>query len=91
MMQIYTFGYIHPLMEFLCLQLKEMQDEILTKNGEIKILRDTMQQMECAMEEQKRSYLLLEQQKIQILNEKEKEFSKKVCNYVSYLQITCRS
>lgn len=86
MMQIYTFGYIHPLMEFLCLQLKEMQDEILTKNGEIKILRDTMQQMECAMEEQKRSYLLLEQQKIQILNEKEKEFSKKVCKYVSYLQ-----
>ncbi|KAF4803464.1 ATR-interacting protein isoform X2 [Turdus rufiventris] len=59
-------------------KLKEMQDEILTKNGEIKILRDTMQQMECAMEEQKRSYLLLEQQKIQILNEKEKEFSKKI-------------
>lgn len=78
-------------MKFICLQLKEMQDEILTKNGEIKILRDSMQQMEYAMEEQKRSYMLLEQQKSQILSEKEKEFSKKVCNCVSYLQATCGS
>ncbi|XP_032927783.1 ATR-interacting protein isoform X2 [Catharus ustulatus] len=67
-------------------KLKEMQDEILTKNGEIKILRDSMQQMECAMEEQKRSYLLLEQQKIQILSEKEKEFSKKLQSLHSELQ-----
>lgn len=78
-------------MEFICLQLKEMQDEILTKNGEIKILRDSMQQMEYAMEEQKRSYMLLEQQKTQTLSEKEKEFSKKVCKYVNYLHITCSS
>ncbi|XP_038005062.1 ATR-interacting protein isoform X1 [Motacilla alba alba] len=67
-------------------KLKEMQDEILTKNGEIKILRDSMQQMECAMEEQKRSYLLLEQQKSQILTEKEKEFSKKLQSLHSELQ-----
>lgn len=79
---------IHRLMEFISSQLKEMQDEILTKNGEIKILRDSMQQMECAMEEQKKSYMLLEQQKSQTLKEKEKEFSKKVCNYNSYLHIT---
>lgn len=78
-------------MESICLQLKEMQDEILTKKGEIKILRDSMQQMEYAMEEQKRSYMLLEQQKSQTLSEKEKEFSKKVCKYVNYLHITCRS
>lgn len=76
-------------MEFISLQLKEMQDEILTKNGEIKILRDSMQQMEYAMEEQKRSYMLLEQQKTQTLSEK--EFSKKVCKYVNYLHITCSS
>ncbi|NWZ79283.1 ATRIP protein, partial [Poecile atricapillus] len=67
-------------------KLKEIQDEILTKNGEIKILRDSMQQMEYAMEEQKRSYLLLEQQKSQILNEKEKEFSKKLQSLHSELQ-----
>lgn len=68
-----------------------MQDEILTKNGEIKILRDSMQQMEYAIEEQKRSYVLLEQQKSQALSEKEKEFSKKVCKRVRDLHITCRS
>ncbi|XP_059712155.1 ATR-interacting protein isoform X2 [Haemorhous mexicanus] len=67
-------------------KLKEMQDEILTKNGEIKILRDSMQQMEHAMEEQKKSYLLLEQQKSQILSEKEKEFSKKLQSLHSELQ-----
>ncbi|KAM6344362.1 ATR-interacting protein isoform 2-T3 [Alca torda] len=67
-------------------KLKEMQDEILTKNGEIKILRDSMQQMEYAMEEQKRSYMLLEQQKCQTLNEKEKEFSKKLLSLQSELQ-----
>ncbi|XP_052634978.1 ATR-interacting protein isoform X2 [Harpia harpyja] len=67
-------------------KLKEMQDEILSKNGEIKILRDSMQQMEYAMEEQKRSYMLLEQQKTQTLSEKEKEFSKKLLSLQSELQ-----
>lgn len=68
------------LMEFISLQLKEMQDEILTKNGEIKVLRDSMQQMKHTMEEQRRSYALLEQQQSQALGEKEREFSKKVCS-----------
>ncbi|KAM9182092.1 LOW QUALITY PROTEIN: ATR-interacting protein [Mergus octosetaceus] len=67
-------------------KLKEMQDEILTKNGEIKILRDSMQQMERAMEEQKKSYMLLEQQKSHTLKEKEKEFSKKILSLQSELQ-----
>ncbi|XP_025916951.1 ATR-interacting protein [Apteryx rowi] len=67
-------------------KLKEMQDEILTKNGEIKILRDSMQQMEYAIEEQKKSYMLLEQEKSQTLNEKEKEFSKKLMSLQSELQ-----
>ncbi|KAM4894058.1 ATR-interacting protein [Sylvia borin] len=67
-------------------KLKEVQDEILTKNGEIKFLRDSMQQMEHGMEEQKRSYLLLEQQKSQLLSEKEKEFSKKLQSLHSELQ-----
>lgn len=75
-------------MELICLQLKEMRDEILIKNGEIKILRDSLRQMECAVEEQKRSYVLLEQEKAQTLSEKEKEFSKKVCNSIT---VTCAS
>ncbi|OXB73742.1 UNVERIFIED_CONTAM: hypothetical protein H355_007875 [Colinus virginianus] len=73
-------------MEFICLQLKEMQDEILTKNGEIKVLRDSMQQMANAMEEQRRSYMLLEQQQSQNLSEKEREFSKKIQSLQSELQ-----
>lgn len=60
------------------LQLKEMQDEILVKNGEIKILRDSMQQMESTVEDQRKSYILLERENAQCLNEKEKEFSRKV-------------
>ncbi|XP_019475544.1 ATR-interacting protein isoform X3 [Meleagris gallopavo] len=77
---------MHCLMEFISLQLKEMQDEILTRNGEIKILRDSMQQMKHAMEEQRRSYVLLEQQQSQALGEKEKEFSKKLLSLQSELQ-----
>lgn len=60
------------------LQLQQMQDEILIKNGEIRILRDSMKQMESAAEEQRKSHLLLEEEKEQHLREKEKEFSKKV-------------
>ncbi|XP_065605305.1 ATR-interacting protein isoform X2 [Cyrtonyx montezumae] len=67
-------------------KLKEMQDEILTKNGEIKVLRDSMQQMANTMEEQRRSYMLLEQQQSQNLSEKEREFSKKILSLQSELQ-----
>ncbi|XP_074861356.1 ATR-interacting protein [Carettochelys insculpta] len=67
-------------------KLKEIKDEILIKNGEIKILRDSMLQMECAVEEQRKSYILLEKEKDQILCEKEKEFSKKIQSLQSELQ-----
>ncbi|XP_039403778.1 ATR-interacting protein isoform X3 [Mauremys reevesii] len=67
-------------------KLKEIQDEILVKNGEIKILRDSMLQMECTLEEQRRSYMLLEKEKDQTLSEKEKEFSKKLQSLQSELQ-----
>ncbi|XP_009584473.1 PREDICTED: ATR-interacting protein [Fulmarus glacialis] len=86
MRDAFQFEVLQTQHEEIKQKLKEMQDEILTKNGEIKILRDSMQQMEYAMEEQKRSYMLLEQQKSQTLNEKEKEFSKKVLSLQSELQ-----
>ncbi|KAG8128249.1 hypothetical protein E2320_015106 [Naja naja] len=66
-------------------KLKEMQDEILIKNGEIKILRDSMQQMESTVEDQRKSYILLEREKAQCLNEKEKEFSRKLQSLQSEL------
>ncbi|XP_064012460.1 ATR-interacting protein isoform X2 [Pogoniulus pusillus] len=86
MREAFQFEVLQTQHEEIKQKLKEMQDEILTKNGEIKILRDSMQQMEYAMEEQKRSYVLLEQQKTQTLSEKEKEFSKKLLSLQSELQ-----
>ncbi|NXG63711.1 ATRIP protein, partial [Hemiprocne comata] len=86
MRDAFQFEVLQTQHEEIKQKLKEMQDEILIKNGEIKILRDSMQQMECAMEEQKRSYVLLEQQKSQTLSEKEKEFSKKLLSLQSELQ-----
>uniref|UniRef100_A0A8D0G9M6 ATR interacting protein n=1 Tax=Sphenodon punctatus TaxID=8508 RepID=A0A8D0G9M6_SPHPU len=80
------FG-IHAIMRFLWnLQLKELQDEMLIKNGEIKILRDSMQQMESTMEEQRKSYILLEKERAQTLSEKEKDFSRKLQSLQSELQ-----
>ncbi|KAM9657387.1 ATR-interacting protein isoform 2-T2 [Morphnus guianensis] len=86
MRDAFQFEVLQTQHEEIKQKLKEMQDEILSKNGEIKILRDSMQQMEYAMEEQKRSYMLLEQQKTQTLSEKEKEFSKKLLSLQSELQ-----
>ncbi|XP_021112610.1 ATR-interacting protein isoform X3 [Heterocephalus glaber] len=67
-------------------KLKVMEEEILIKNGEIKILRDSLHQSESILEEQKRSHFLLEQEKTQALSDKEKEFSRKVQSLQSELQ-----
>nr|BAC27324.1 unnamed protein product [Mus musculus] len=67
-------------------KLKAMEEEILIKNGEIKILRDSLRQTESVLEEQKRSHFLLEQEKTQALSEKEKEFSRKLQSLQSELQ-----
>ncbi|XP_066472185.1 ATR-interacting protein isoform X2 [Tiliqua scincoides] len=65
---------------------QEMQDEILIKNGEIKILRDSMQQLESKMEKQQQSYAFLEKEKAQTLSEKEKDFSRKLQSLQSEIQ-----
>ncbi|XP_037706164.1 ATR-interacting protein isoform X2 [Choloepus didactylus] len=62
-----------------------MEEEVLIKNGEIKILRDSLYQTESILEEQKRSHFLLEQEKTQVLSDKEKEFSKKLQSLQSEL------
>ncbi|KAM8758574.1 ATR-interacting protein isoform 2-T2 [Rhynchonycteris naso] len=67
-------------------KMKAMEEEVLIKNGEIKILRDSLHQTESILEEQKRSHFLLEQEKTQALNDKEKEFSKKLQSLQSELQ-----
>lgn len=64
--------------------MKAMEEEVLIKNGEIKILRDSLHQTESILEEQRRSHFLLEQEKTQALNDKEKEFSKKVTQSIYF-------
>ncbi|XP_076985531.1 ATR-interacting protein isoform X2 [Tamandua tetradactyla] len=66
-------------------KLKSMEEEVLIKNGEIKILRDSLYQTESILEEQRRSHFLLEQEKTQVLSDKEKEFSKKLQSLQSEL------
>ncbi|XP_074168499.1 ATR-interacting protein isoform X4 [Rhinolophus sinicus] len=67
-------------------KMKAMEEEVLIKNGEIKILRDSLHQTESTLEEQRRSHFLLEQEKTQALSDKEKEFSKKLQSLQSELQ-----
>ncbi|XP_006779432.2 PREDICTED: LOW QUALITY PROTEIN: ATR-interacting protein, partial [Myotis davidii] len=66
--------------------MKAMEEEVLIKNGEIKILRDSLHQTESVLEEQRRSHFLLEQEKAQALSDREKEFSKKLQSLQSELQ-----
>ncbi|XP_054992798.1 ATR-interacting protein isoform X1 [Sorex araneus] len=67
-------------------KVKAMEEEVLIKNGEIKILRDSLHQTESILEEQRKSHFLLEQEKAQALNDKEKEFSRKLQSLQSELQ-----
>ncbi|XP_006893086.1 PREDICTED: ATR-interacting protein [Elephantulus edwardii] len=67
-------------------KMKAMEEEILIKKGEIKILRDSLHQTESTLEEQRRTHFLLEQEKAQALSDKEKEFSKKLQSLQSELQ-----
>lgn len=64
--------------------MKAMEEEVLIKNGEIKILRDSLHQTESVLEEQRRSHYFLEQEKAQALSDKEKEFSKKVTQSIRF-------
>lgn len=53
--------------------MKAMEEEVLIKNGEIKVLRDSLHQTESVSEEQRRSQFLLEQEKAQALGDRERD------------------
>ncbi|KAM9326856.1 ATR-interacting protein [Gastrophryne carolinensis] len=78
-------GLQSPL-EDLKQKLKALQDEVLVKNGEIKVLRDALHQTESSLEQQKIAHLQLEKEKAQLQSEKEKELLKKVQSLQSELQ-----
>ncbi|KAG8436255.1 hypothetical protein GDO86_007380 [Hymenochirus boettgeri] len=67
-------------------KLNELQEEILVKNGEIKVLRDALRLAESNLEQQKISHVLLEKEKSQIHSEKERDLSKKMQSLQSELE-----
>nr|XP_033782644.1 ATR-interacting protein [Geotrypetes seraphini]XP_033782646.1 ATR-interacting protein [Geotrypetes seraphini]XP_033782647.1 ATR-interacting protein [Geotrypetes seraphini] len=75
---VFGFDVLQAQYEELKQKLTELQKEIMIKNGEIKVLRDCLRQMESNLEEEKRSHLLLEKKKAEVQSEKEKELSKKL-------------
>ncbi|CAN2391424.1 K63-linked polyubiquitin modification-dependent protein binding [Pristimantis euphronides] len=67
-------------------KLKVLQDEIIIKNGEIKVLRDALRQSESSLEQQRIAHVVLEKEKTQVQSEKDKEVLKKIQSLQSELQ-----
>ncbi|XP_030062180.1 ATR-interacting protein isoform X2 [Microcaecilia unicolor] len=79
------FEVLQTQCEKLNQKLNELQKEIMIKNGEIKVLRDCLRQNESNLDQEKKSYLLLEKERAQVQGEKEKELSKKLKSLQSEL------
>ncbi|KAI7791201.1 ATR-interacting protein [Triplophysa rosa] len=59
-------------------KLKEVEEEILMKNGEIRVLRDSLRLANQEKDQQRQAQLALEREKAQAQSEREKELTKKV-------------
>ncbi|MGH0192359.1 UNVERIFIED_CONTAM: hypothetical protein FKN15_009771 [Acipenser sinensis] len=66
-------------------KLKEVEDKLLLKTGEIKVLRDSLRQTEQERDQQRKAQLLQEKEKAQARSDKEKELLKKVQSLQSEL------
>lgn len=58
-------------------QLKVVEEEIVSKNGEIRVLRDSLKGAHQEKETQRQALALLERQKQREQSDKEKELNKK--------------
>ncbi|XP_049589129.1 ATR-interacting protein isoform X2 [Syngnathus scovelli] len=67
-------------------KLKEVEEEIVSKNGEIRLLRDSLKGAQQEKETQRQALALLEKQKQREQSDKEKELHKKVQSLQSELQ-----
>uniref|UniRef100_A0A1A7X159 ATR interacting protein n=2 Tax=Iconisemion striatum TaxID=60296 RepID=A0A1A7X159_9TELE len=67
-------------------KLKEVEEEILLKSGEIRVLRDSLKAAQQEKETQRQNQVLLEAQRQNEQNEKEKELNRKVQSLQSELQ-----
>ncbi|XP_062400706.1 ATR-interacting protein isoform X2 [Sardina pilchardus] len=66
-------------------KLKEVEEEILMKNGEIRVLRDSLRVANQEKEQQRMTLYHQEREKAQAQSEKEKELSKKIQSLQSEL------
>ncbi|XP_073700814.1 ATR-interacting protein [Garra rufa] len=66
-------------------KLKEVEEEILMKNGEIRVLRDSLKLANQEKEQQRQTQLALEKEKAHARSEREKELSRKVQSLQSEL------
>ncbi|XP_056253933.1 ATR-interacting protein isoform X1 [Seriola aureovittata] len=67
-------------------KLKEVEDEIVLKSGEIRVLRDSLKAAQQEREAQRQNQILLETQKQREQSDKEKELNRKVQSLQSELQ-----
>ncbi|XP_030634118.1 ATR-interacting protein [Chanos chanos] len=66
-------------------KLKKVEDEILMKNGEICVLRDSLRLANQERDQQRQAQLLLERERAHAQSEREKELAKKVQSLQSEL------
>ncbi|XP_043078532.1 ATR-interacting protein isoform X2 [Puntigrus tetrazona] len=66
-------------------KLKEVEEDILMKNGEIRVLRDSLKQANQEKERQRQTQLALENQTARAQSDREKELSRKVQSLQSEL------
>ncbi|XP_056304301.1 ATR-interacting protein isoform X2 [Danio aesculapii] len=66
-------------------KLKEVEEEILMKNGEIRVLRDSLKQAHQEREQHRQAQIILEKEKTQAQSDREKELSRKVQSLQSEL------
>lgn len=67
-------------------KLKEVEEEILLKSGEIRVLRDSLKAAQQEKDAQRQTQVLLETQRQKEQSDREKELSKKVQSLKSELQ-----
>ncbi|XP_008294055.1 ATR-interacting protein [Stegastes partitus] len=67
-------------------KLKEVEEEILLKSGEIRVLRDSLRAAQQEKEAQRQNQMLLDAEKLKEQSDREKELNKKVQSLQSELQ-----
>ncbi|XP_035245032.1 ATR-interacting protein isoform X2 [Anguilla anguilla] len=80
-----SYGNLEAQQAELKKKLKEVEDKLLMKDGEIRVLRDSIRHAQQEKEQERQSQLLQEKERAHIQSEKEKELLKKVKSLQSEL------